>query len=143
MSLAKGHAGIGHAGSTTGAVVVVGLVVVVGVVSVVVVVNSVVVAVVVVKGADVGRGLQFGQVTSKLKMHRLTLGFWLNLVKGGHCSMVRLKRPVHCTYLEQSDGYGSFTSANKHGRARGHIGIVVGVIAVVVVGVGVVVTVVD
>jgi hypothetical protein len=52
--------------------------------------------------------------------------------------MVYLKRPVHLTYFVQSDGYGSNTFANRHGRGRRQTGFSVGAIEVVGVGVGVV-----
>jgi hypothetical protein len=52
--------------------------------------------------------------------------------------MVYLRKPVHLTYFVQSDGYGSNTFANRHGRGGGQTGFSVGAIEVVVVGVGVV-----
>jgi len=61
--------------------------------------------------------------------------------------MVNLKRPVHLTYFVQSDGYGSNTFANRHGRGRRQTGFSVGAIEVVGLGVvevtGVVVVVIE
>jgi hypothetical protein len=53
------------------------------------------------------------------------------LNRGGHFSTIDSNRPVHFTYFEQSDGYGRFTPANKHGRGNGHNGVFVVVISVV------------